>query len=335
MSEEGRREMVDPELQVAVGAVVQAARLCEAVRAAQGGTGTITKADYSPVTVADFGSQALVIDALRRALPSVSIVAEEDAEALLADRPLAERVLAFVRAEASGLSLEGMLSAIGAGDGAGGRVGRFWTLDPIDGTKGFIRGDHYAVALARVDGGTVTLGVLGCPSLVRPACVTAAAPGWIFYGERCGGVWCRPLAGGVPPQAVQVSQRMSLREAVFCESVEKGHTAQGAAARICALLGVAAAPLRMDSQCKYAAVASGMADVYLRLPTQAGYEEKIWDHAAGALLVEQAGGRVTDVMGADLDFSQGRTLRMNKGVLATNGHLHAAVLGAIAAVLGE
>ncbi|HAS81739.1 MAG TPA: 3'(2'),5'-bisphosphate nucleotidase [Verrucomicrobia bacterium] len=326
--------MADPELQVAVDAVVRAARLCEAVRAVQGDTGAMTKEDRSPVTVADFGSQALVIDALRRAFHPVRIVAEEDAETLLADRPLAERVWTFVRAEEPRLSIDDMLSAIGAGDDVGGDSGRFWTLDPIDGTKGFIRGDHYAVALARLDDGSVTLGILGCPSLVLPACAVAA-PGFVFYGARDEGAWCRPLSKDAPPQAVHVSQRSSVREAVFCESVENGHTAQGSAARICAFLGVAAAPLRMDSQCKYAAVASGMADVYLRLPTQAGYEEKIWDHAAGALLVEQAGGRVTDVFGAGLDFTRGRTLRMNKGVLATNGLLHSSVLGAIAAVIGE
>ena len=45
------------------------------------------------------------------------------------------------------------------------RLGRYWTLDPIDGTKGFLRGDQYAVALGLIDDGEVILGVLGCPNL--------------------------------------------------------------------------------------------------------------------------------------------------------------------------
>jgi 3'(2'), 5'-bisphosphate nucleotidase len=90
----------------------------------------------------------------------------------------------------------------------------------------------------------------------------------------------------------------------------------------------------MDSQCKYAAVARGDASVYLRLPTRSDYEEKIWDHAAGWIMVNEAGGEVTDVRGEPLDFSLGRTLRRNKGVVATNGRVHAQVVAAVREVLG-
>ena len=73
--------------------------------------------------------------------------------------------------------------------------------------------------------------------------------------------------------------------------------------------------------------------MYLRLPTRPDYEEKIWDHAAGSIVITEAGGRVTDVRGVDLDFSLGRTLKDNKGVIVTNGHLHERVLGAVKQVL--
>jgi 3'(2'), 5'-bisphosphate nucleotidase len=85
----------------------------------------------------------------------------------------------------------------------------------------------------------------------------------------------------------------------------------------------------MDSQCKYGAVARGDASIYLRLPTRSDYQEKIWDHAAGMLVVEQAGGRVSDIDGAPLDFRHGRTLARNRGVVATAGGVHARVLEAI------
>ena len=87
----------------------------------------------------------------------------------------------------------------------------------------------------------------------------------------------------------------------------------------------------MDSQAKYAAVARGDAQIYLRLPTRADYQEKIWDHAAGAIIVEEAGGRVTDITGRPLDFSLGATLSANKGIVATSGSIHDAVISAIRA----
>jgi 3'(2'), 5'-bisphosphate nucleotidase len=98
------------------------------------------------------------------------------------------------------------------------------------------------------------------------------------------------------------------------------------------LLGVATPPFRIDSQCKYAAIARGDSSIYLRMPTRADYEEKIWDHAAGWMVVTEAGGRVSDVAGRPLDFSIGRTLRNNKGVVATNGKLHDRVVAAVGRV---
>jgi 3'(2'), 5'-bisphosphate nucleotidase len=91
----------------------------------------------------------------------------------------------------------------------------------------------------------------------------------------------------------------------------------------------------MDSQCKYAAVARGDADVYLRIPTSATYREKVWDHAAGVCVVREAGGRVTDVRGEDLDFARGRTLEGNAGVVVTNGRIHDDVMAAVRAECPE
>ena len=121
----------------------------------------------------------------------------------------------------------------------------------------------------------------------------------------------------------------SLADAKLCESVETAHTSHSHSARISARLGITAEPFRIDSQCKYAIVGQGQAQIYLRLPTLKDYREKIWDHAAGLIVVEEAGGRVTDVRGHDLDFGHGRKLENNAGVIATNGPIHDQVLEAV------
>jgi len=89
------------------------------------------------------------------------------------------------------------------------------------------------------------------------------------------------------------------------------------------------AQVALALQAKYATVADGRAEIYLRLPTRKDYVEKIWDHAGGVLVVEEAGGTVTDVDGKPLDFTHGRGLHANRGVIVTNGRLHNAVLEAV------
>jgi 3'(2'), 5'-bisphosphate nucleotidase len=113
--------------------------------------------------------------------------------------------------------------------------------------------------------------------------------------------------------------------------VEAAHGDQALQERIAAAVGVTASPLRMDSQAKYGAVARGDAILYLRLPSPKSpdYREKIWDHAAGSIVVEEAGGRVTDMHGKPLDFSGGRRMEDNRGVVVSNGPRHDAVLSAL------
>jgi 3'(2'), 5'-bisphosphate nucleotidase len=85
-------------------------------------------------------------------------------------------------------------------------------------------------------------------------------------------------------------------------------------------------PILMDRQTKHVLVAAGAAELLMRIPTNPDYREAIWDQAAGALLVEEAGGRVTDLDGLPLDFTTGRHLLRNTGLIASNGLLHDAVL---------
>jgi 3'(2'), 5'-bisphosphate nucleotidase len=324
----GRERNLDTELDAAVVSVRAASALCRGAQGRLLAGDTLTKGDHSPVTVADFAAQAVVCSVLTRSLGAIAMVGEEDADDLAGtDRAaLRDGVVDLVRAQLGGeISADDVVAAIGAGASAGGDTGRFWTLDPIDGTKGFLRGDQYAIALALIDDGEVVLGVLGCPNLPNPDGTVGAT--FVAADGRCDVV---TDAGAWP---ARVAAPATLADARLCESVESGHSNQDHSAQVAELLGIRAEPYRIDSQCKYGAVARGDASVYLRLPTRADYREKIWDHAAGKFVVEQAGGRVTDVTGAPLEFSHGSRLEANRGVIATDARFHDEVVAAVTQVL--
>jgi 3'(2'), 5'-bisphosphate nucleotidase len=330
------RMSYEKEREVAVRAVEQASRLCRAVQANLVADHALSKKDKSPVTVADFGAQAVVTQILRGSFPDIPLVGEEDAAELRSaeNSALTDQVVANVREIVPGLARDTILDLIDYGTFEGGASGRHWTLDPIDGTKGFLRLDQYAVALALIEDGEVVLGVLGCPNLPVDAAAPDAERGCLFVAVKGEGAFVRLIDGG-EERRVRVTDVHDPAQASFCESVESGHSSQDDSAKVAELLGITSPPFRIDSQCKYAAVSRGDASIYLRLPTQKGYEEKIWDHAAGAIVIREGGGRVTDVRGRDLDFSLGRTLRKNLGVIVTNGHVHDRVVAAVREVLGE
>jgi 3'(2'), 5'-bisphosphate nucleotidase len=213
--------------------------------------------------------------------------------------------------------------------GAAQSAERFWTLDPIDGTKGFLRGDQYAVALALVYDGRVQVGALGCPNLSL-----GKGEGVLMVAARGQGTWMAPLEGSPDFVQVSVSPQGDPARARLLRSFESGHTNVSQIDVLARALGVAADPVCMDSQAKYAVLAAGGGEIYLRLlsPSRPDYREKIWDQAAGSIVIEEAGGRVTDLDGLPLDFTRGRTLAANRGICATNGVLHAGTLAALKAI---
>jgi len=328
MIRNGQSTHLKAELETAVAAVREAGRLCRAVQA-QIDPGALTKQDRSPVTVADFGSQALICRAVRDAFPGDPIIGEEDAAILRepAQTDMLQRVVDQVGTLRPGTPAERICEWIDLG-GAKKYSPRFWTLDPIDGTKGFLRGQQYAIALALVLDGKVAAAVLGCPNL-GPALGEDRGEGSLFTALKGGGTWVSPLFGPGKPVPVAVSPQADPTLIRFCESVEAAHSSHGDAARIAARLAIKAPPVRLDSQTKYALVGRGEAEAYLRLPRDEKYQEKIWDHAAGLLVVTEAGGRVTDIHGRDLDFSLGFRLENNRGVVAANAATHDEILEAI------
>lgn len=312
------------ELDTAVEAVRQASLLCRSVQS-QLDPATLRKDDRSPVTVADFGSQAVICRVLGAVFPDDPVIAEEDSAALRNpdNSRVLERVIAEVRAVIPNTESCDVTDWIDRGNAAE-YSDRFWTLDPIDGTKGFLRGDQYAVALGLIIEGELAVAALACPKLEASGTV-----GSIFSAVSGHGAQRSPIEDTGNGSPIHVSDVTDPSEARFCESVESAHSSHGQAAALAAELGIQRDPYRIDSQAKYAVVAAGEAEIYLRLTRHTGYVENIWDHAAGALVIEEAGGQVTDLNGKRLDFSRGTHLENNIGIVASNGRFHQHVLDAL------
>ncbi|KAI9152560.1 3'(2'),5'-bisphosphate nucleotidase [Blastocladiella emersonii ATCC 22665] len=355
------------ELLLAVNAVHAATRVARHVLAKSLTAGdSRAKADRSPVTVADFACQAVISYFLSRDASTAAdpIVGEEESAALRSDPALAGRVMDAIRhavgdrPEAHGMrddewwDLIDRASAAKSTASAPTPARRYWTLDPIDGTKGFLRQQQFAVCLALLDAeNQVQVGVLGCPHLPFPAGVDPpAVPGdsresgstlqWAVRGHGAFQANLNSLTT-VPLTSVADLAALSTRlvtakdtsRPVVLESYESSHSNHALSANVMRALGIDATrdSRRLDSQCKYAALARGDGHVYLRILGDPAYKEKIWDHASGVLLVEEAGGIVTDLFGEPLVFSPSGLLARNTGVVATSGprELHQKVIDAV------
>ncbi len=323
-------------------AVRLACAVTKQVQAALDDVRAITKDDKSPVTVADYASQAIVGHILRERLGEGVVLVAEEASAFLRDDDNAahrDATLAAVQEVLPELDADAMLEAIDIGSGDT-HHGGFWTLDPVDGTKGFLRNQQYAIALAYVERGTPTIGVMGCPNLPADFSEPLDAPdkhGCVYVAIKGEGVWQYPAdndrADGTHIKRLDHAKGEAIS---VCASVEKAHSNVSDTDRILEYLAAqgepAGEPTRLDSQAKYAVTGRGQADAYLRLPTRKGYVERIWDHAAGCLVASEAGCFVTDIHGKALDFTHGRGLEKNKGVVCAPPRVHGLMMGAIEAL---
>ncbi|MCE2654721.1 MAG: hypothetical protein LW650_15170 [Planctomycetaceae bacterium] len=389
---------VDPT--VMVRAAMLAGRVCRHVQRQMGPGGPLShegrrviKADNSPVTIADFAAQAVVNRTLAEGLGAVKFGMMGEESGSHFDRPGGEAELAAcvtalrdsgvwpeadataVRAAVdlgaaeSGAARDGLLAGAG---GTSGGAGLLFTLDPIDGTKGFLKGRQYAVCLAQLAAapalgpGLQPVGaVLVCPNLpgVREheaSDAELAGLEAVTFGRGVGGddeqdagtvMW---TAGETPGVGVMDGSRLlAQRTGAFgagdgravrlAEGVEPGHSNLSKFGVLLAALGGAggggaggggAGPgvkpsVRIDSQCKYAVVARGWADAYVRFPHRPPGNENIWDHASGVAMLRGVGCTVTDLDGRPLDFS-GPKMTGNRGILGAPPALHARLLKVIA-----
>ena len=323
-------DKISPEVVTGIQAIIKASALCQRVWSDLAGGESIRKSDRSPVTIADYGSQAIICKMIRDRFHNDTIIAEEDSKELR--RPdhskVLEQVTHYVRALFPSSSSKEVCSWIDFSSNS--ITDRFWALDPIDGTKGFLRGDQYAIALALIENGGVILGFLACPNLYMDIHNPFGERGCLFMALKGKGS-VQMGKNGLSEQPLSVSKVKNPSEATITESVEPDHADHLTHQHLAQKLNISKPSFRMDSQAKYGILARGEATLYLRVPSpsEPGYKENIWDHAAGSIIAEEAGGKVTDVLGRPLDFSCGIKMVKNHGILVSNGILHDVVLKAL------
>lgn len=309
-------------------AVRQAAELCRVVQEMHliGGQ----KIGNEPVTIADYGAQALISRVISRHFPGDAVIAEEQGEQfveLVSDSEKAEigRLLSDVLGEP--VTQADIVRWLDHGQGR--EAERIWVIDPIDGTRGFVALRNYAIGIGLMVNREPVAGVIGAPGYPTPD-----RQGVLFHAQS-GVAYVQPLNGGAL-RRIHASERTEPASLRILESVEKSHASHERAEKVHQAAGFTGATLeRLDSMEKYARIAAGDADLYLRLPRQFSRRPfAIWDHAAGTVLVQAAGGMVTDVDGGPLDWSRGRALS-NKGIIVSNGRIHERVLAAVGKLLAE
>jgi 3'(2'), 5'-bisphosphate nucleotidase len=314
-------------LELAIASARVAARLCRKVQA--GIPASMDKDDRSPVTLADYGSQAIILRAVQESFPDHRVMSEEGTAHLRsnADPAQVEQLVSLVSDAIGGeTEFEQVCDWI---DHSGTNSAWAWCIDPIDGTKGFLRGDQYAIAIGILREGVPFAGVLACPNLPVDLDDPESPRGVIFAALRGEGAKRCPL-DEEGWKTVRVSDR-SAADARVLGSVESAHGDPALVVRMMEDAGMEGGFVRFDSQVKYGVLAQGDAEIYVRPRSRPDWRENPWDHAGGVVVAEEAGGRVTDLDGKALDFSSGGKMVHNRGVLATNGIVHEAAVAGLQA----
>ena len=215
--------------------------------------GVENKADASPLTAADKASHRTIAKALAELTPNIPVLSEESAVIGWQERSAWQE---------------------------------YWLIDPLDGTKEFIkRNGEFTVNIALIQGHEAVLGVVYAPVLGR-----------CFYGSRKDGAFERTAAGEVKPIHAARQAQSPLR--VVGSRSHRGELLDAYLARLGEHVMVP-----MGSSLKLCLVATGEADIYPRLgPTSE------WDTAAAQAVVESAGGKVIDLDGQTIMYNTKESL---------------------------
>jgi histidinol-phosphatase len=239
------------------------------------------------ITTERFGASDLLVESK----PDLTPVTD-------ADTAVERAVREFLSAERPGDAVSG--EEFGA-DGSGPRR---WVVDPIDGTKNFVRGvPVWATLIALLDAGDPVVGVVSAPALGRR-----------WWAARGAGAWAK--VGGASPRRLSVSRVSALEDASLSYASLSGWGALGLREPFVTLTERVWRSRAYGDFWSYMLLAEGAVDL------AAEPELSLWDMAALAPIVREAGGRFTGLNGVD-GVHEGN-------VAASNGLLHDALLAALA-----
>jgi 3'(2'), 5'-bisphosphate nucleotidase len=349
--------MYEKELKIARLAVQRASLVTKRIRPLLQKDDEVNKDDDTTVTIADLSAQALVIGAIHHAFPEDTFLAEESALVLRQDDGLAERVWTIVsNAEKySGSYLHGklwtasskdeMLDVIDLGKGSGGPKGRFWILDPIDGTITYMTGQQYAVCLCLVEDNVKQVAVQGCPNLslekfpIHEDSVDLENGGHVVSAVHGSGAYIQALSEDElegPKRLPRKEASCDIADLVNVESMRSTSLDHDKNKTMCNKLDIDYPGVDIwAQQIKYIAIAIGGRDVMVRIPKYESNRAAAWDHASGQLICEEVGIVMTDVHGKQHDYSQGRRLYGNFGDVAAPAEFHDEILKVVQEVMGR
>ena len=284
------------------------------------------------MVVADISAQIAVNSRLEMELGNVVIIGEEDTTEISASMlPKIQEIFSHFPSLqeidlSTKFSIEKILKSTKFADG----MKSYWTVDPIDGTKGFIRGDQYCVCIAMIDAETEKplISALACPNLLLDPGNDGEKGLMMVSVASVGNFTCKI---GEEIESLRALPRVpihsNLSDAVFTGAFVSTHTDPFEIDGIKTSFGNELPVSRMDSQCKYGLLALGRAHVYYRRHSskdpkarkdwKCDYVEAIWDNAPGYLFVKEAGGQVTDFDGKDLTFPPKSHFIITGGILAS------------------
>lgn len=346
------------ELQVALKALQASAALCQRIVASWDSL-TAQKDDLTLVTVGDLALQALLAIILKEEFPDDAIVGEEDGSLLRKDAQLGEKVQLFVnealRKEKhndgryqwqSFEQIYDLLDKTGKHELKANGVGKVWVIDPIDGTRNFVRGHMFAINIALLVDGKQVLSALGCPRTSIDATaplhnqdVDPAGIGCMIFAVKDHGAFAAPLDSDIlelQPRKLQncSSTKDDIRFVTKAGLVKHGDVRvhELIAGRLNAVYpGCDLLPWTL----RWAMLAMGLGNATVWVYKSKDYCPKLWDHAGAMLLFEETGGLITDVLGKPIDLTTGAELSANVGFVAGTVASHELILKTTQQVLKE
>jgi len=229
------------------------------------------------------------------------------------------------------------------GNGKGGKQGRIWVLDPVDGTAKFMCNQQYAVALALLENGKQKLGILGCPNLnletgrVVEEIIDRDGYGCMISAVAGQGAFIQSMdrdsiaSSQKIPKLEDVADLSDLR-LVWSKASQTSNTEfpVKVASRLTSELTTDV----WSAQMHYVALVVGGCNAKVQVPFKKNRPSKLWDHVGGMLIAEEVGYKVTDLLGNAIDCTVGRRLGAYGMIVAPEG-THARLLDAAQKVLQE